>query len=69
MREGNIVILGAGCGGLKVTQRLGELLGNKKENLIMLGKQAQQTQECNPWICRLKLYEYGVFLTKCCGLS
>lgn len=36
MHEENIVILGAGYGGLKVTQRLSELIGNQKENPIIL---------------------------------
>ncbi|SHE34711.1 hypothetical protein SAMN02745133_00209 [Desulforamulus putei DSM 12395] len=35
MSEENIVILGAGYGGLKVTQKLSELLGKHKEHPIM----------------------------------
>ncbi|MEW6065974.1 hypothetical protein P378_12625 [Desulforamulus profundi] len=48
MREGNIVILGAGCGGLKVTQRLGELLGNQKENPIMLANKHNKPRSVIP---------------------
>jgi len=48
VREGNIVILGAGCGGLKVTQRLGELLGNQKENPIMLANKHNKPRSVIP---------------------